>query len=115
MAGCESRRGDDDTRPQAKLGVIPAKGAPATAEPGPIGRKIAWRGPVLDLAHVIAAARTRNPAVLLNGSRVCPRYARLPGMTVEREALPGCKPPKAAMRRAGEIRFPHKSLKNTPS
>src|SRR5690606_20828001 len=61
-------------------------------------------GPVLDLAHVIAAARTRNPAVLLNGSRVCPRYARLPGMTVEREALPGCKPPKAAPTAAGRAR-----------
>src|SRR5690606_28444593 len=33
--------------------------------------------------------QTRSPAALLNGSRVCPRFARLPGMTAEREALPG--------------------------
>ncbi len=60
-------------------------------EPGPIGPGIVERGPVQKMAHVSVAAITCNPAALLNGSRVCPRCARLPGMTTEREMLPGVR------------------------
>src|SRR5690606_14691640 len=47
--------------------VIPAKGALATAEPGPIGRSIVKRGPVLAQARFSIISRVLNPAVLLNG------------------------------------------------
>ncbi len=62
----------------------PGQGREATAEPGPIGPEIVRRGPVQDVMRVSAAPRTHHPAALLNGSRVCPRYARLPGMTAGR-------------------------------
>src|SRR5690606_10750977 len=59
----------------------PGQGREATAELGPIGRKIVWRGPVLVLPHFSTVARTCDPAVLLNGSRLCGRFATLSGMT----------------------------------
>ena len=48
----------------------PGQGREAAAEPGPIGRTIVGRGPVLALAHVRIVSQALNPAVLLNGSRL---------------------------------------------
>ena len=48
----------------------PGQGRGAPAEPGPIGRNIVERGPVLALAHFRTVSQTLNPAVPLNGSRL---------------------------------------------
>src|SRR5690606_14705602 len=42
----------------------PGQGREAAAEPGPIGREIVETGPVLAVARVSTAARTRRPAAL---------------------------------------------------
>jgi len=48
----------------------PGQGREAPAEPGPIGRTIVERGPILVLAHASTVSQALDPAVPLNGSRL---------------------------------------------
>ncbi len=59
--------------------VIPGNRSEAEEDPGPIGPIVVERGPPLMSARRSNVVPTRNPAVLINGSRVS---LRSPGMTV---------------------------------